>query len=164
MPAAWRFMQNISSYLVPENIYCASCSMTEIGLHWRAKPRGYNAWTALEWQGQTTYWLLPQGEISPYSANCLSTKEDWIPYGIHPRQHCWLLLRHQSKGWTLPYAPHKESRDQTQLSAHSLTTPHFTCVFAWQISPESEIKKITQRQKKRLNSKIIKVWSLYQLQ
>ena len=133
-PAAWRFKQNTISQLVPESIHCASGSVTEIGLCWRAKPTGNKAWTVLEWQGQTMYWLLLPGEISPHSANCLCTYGDWIPYGIHPRQHCWFLLRHWSMGWALlwwalPHAPHKESRDEIQLSAHSLTTPLFTCKF-----------------------------------
>lgn len=157
-------MQNTSSYLAPESIHCASGSVTEIGLCWRAKPRGNKAWTALDWQGQTAYWLLPQGEVSPHSANYLCIYGDWIPYGIPPRQHCWFLLRHQRRGWALPYVPHKERRDEIQLSAHSLTTPLFTCKFTGQISPESEIKKITQKQEKTVTSKISEVWSFYQLQ
>lgn len=57
MPAAWGFMQNTSSYLVPESTFCASGSVTDFGLCWKAKPRGNMAWTALEWQGQMP---LPQ--------------------------------------------------------------------------------------------------------
>lgn len=102
-PAAWGFQQTTRSHLVPESIYCASASVTEIGLCRRPKPRGNKAWTALKWQCQTMYWLLPRGEISPSSANCLCTYGDWIPYGIHPRQHCWFLLGHQSMGWALPW-------------------------------------------------------------